>query len=413
MCCDVAAFAEWLQNAVMPEVKRIPLTVDLVNKAKPKAGLYTRRDANVPGLMLKVYPTGRRVWAVGYGRGQARNIGDFPVMTLEGARQAALKLLAEIAEHGAPVEGGKRQAGTFGDYIEKHYGPHIEATHKQGKATTAAIKSVFGAWWKRRLDKLSLADWDAIKAARLKGGTMPATVNRDLDRIKAAYGQAVDWGMLPANPLAKAKRIKREITTRVRHLIPAEEKRLRKALESREKRRQGSRASGDAWKKARHREPLGAFQGYTDHVAPLVLLAINTGLRRGELTQLTWADIDLPGKRLTVQAGYAKSGKLRHVPLNSEAVAVLKTWRKQHKGKGELFGVASLKKSWAGLMTAAKLEDFRYHDLRHTFASKLVMAGVDLNTVRELLGHGDITMTLRYAHLAPEHKAAAVELLVA
>jgi site-specific recombinase XerD len=75
--------------------------------------------------------------------------------------------------------------------------------------------------------------------------------------------------------------------------------------------------------------------------------------------------------------------------------------------------MTTLKTSWAKVVTTAKLQDFTFHDLRHTFASKLVQAGVDLNTVRELLGHSDIKMTLRYAHLAPEHQAAAVAKLVA
>ena len=72
----------------------------------------------------------------------------------------------------------------------------------------------------------------------------------------------------------------------------------------------------------------------------------------------------------------------------------------------------NIRRSWAGVLDAAKISGFRLHDLRHTFASRLVMAGVDLNTVRELLGHSDYSMTLRYAHLAPEHKAAAVARLV-
>jgi integrase len=123
---------------------------------------------------------------------------------------------------------------------------------------------------------------------------------------------------------------------------------------------------------------------------------------------------------LTVRGEGAKTGQTRHVPLNSEAIRVMKAWRSPvveaawlvFGGASETAPLFAVKKAWRGVLNAAKVTSFRFHDLRHTFASKLVMSGVDLNTVRELLGHKSLTMTLRYAHLAPEHKAAAVETLV-
>ena len=103
--------------------------------------------------------------------------------------------------------------------------------------------------------------------------------------------------------------------------------------------------------------------------------------------------------------------------MNNEALSTLSGWRKQTTGDGYVFASATggrmedVKSAWLALLAEACIVGFRWHDMRHDFASRLVMAGVPLNTVRDLLGHTDIKMTLRYAHLAPESKAAAVELI--
>src|SRR5262249_28165316 len=118
-------------------------------------------------------------------------------------------------------------------------------------------------------------------------------------------------------------------------------------------------------------------------------------------------------------AASAKSRKARHVPLNAEAFDVLKRWRKYQTAEtGLAFPGATgarlthINKAWAGLVKAAKLVDFHFHDCRHHFASRLVMSGADLYTVKELLGHSEFEMTQRYAHLSPEHKAKVVQLLM-
>jgi integrase len=158
--------------------------------------------------------------------------------------------------------------------------------------------------------------------------------------------------------------------------------------------------------------------GYVDHLQPMVLLAMNTGLRRGELFHLQWTDVDLSRNYLTVRGGATKSGDTRHVPLHEETAQALQRWHRTARGSTYVFPgkdggrLTSIRSAWCRLLREANISDFRWHDLRHHFASQLVMASVDLNTVRELLGHSDIAMTLRYAHLSPDHKAEAVGRLV-
>ena len=229
------------------------------------------------------------------------------------------------------------------------------------------------------------------------------------------------WGLLEANPIASVKLSRLDASRSPRFLSIDEVSWLRQALDDREERIRRERDSANAWRAERGYELLPDLRAgaFADHLKPLVLISLQTGMRRGELFALTWHSVDLTARRITVHGATAKSGTTRHLPLNSEALAVLRGWRDQSSDKtGLVFpgkdGAAfnNVRRSWEGVLSAADIKRFRWHDLRHTFASKLVMAAVDLNTVRELLGHSDYKMTQRYAHLAPEHKAAAVARLV-
>jgi len=395
----------------------------LVESLKPKATPYEVSDADVKGLLLRVQPSGVKSFVVQWRRGRRTTLErHYPVRTIEAARTQALEILRD-AKHGTPAAArSKTKTLTFDNFLTEHYGPWVIAERKAGKATLANLRTQFGPLFNNKpLADVTAWNVEKFKVQRLKAGTKPATVNRDLDRIRAALNKAVEWGLLPSNPIAGVKRSKGGHANRVRFLDVPEEARLRKALLARETERRRQRASGNAWAQTRGRgaRHVWAKDEFTDHLAPLVLLALNTGLRRGELFGLTWECVTLGRKQLTVTAGTAKSGKARHVPLNVEALNVLTRLRKQRDAKtGLVFpGVGGarlthMNRSWAGLVKAAKLTDFRFHDCRHHFASRLVMEGVDLFTVKELLGHSDFDMTQRYAHLSPEHQASAVEKLV-
>ena len=316
------------------------------------------------------------------------------------------------------AERKRSKAATLSDYLNTVYGPWVKRHRKDGAATLARLTACFTKdMGGKKLPELTVWLVEKWRSARLKAGRAPSTINRDVTALKSALNRAVEWGYLDANPIAKVKPAKVDQKGVVRYLSGEEESRLRDALVAREDRARAERANANRWREKRGYPTMPELYGctYVDHLRPLVLLALNTGLRRGELFNLRWSHVDLDRAMLTVHGGGAKSGQTRHVPLNTEAVAVLRDWQATtEKQSGYVFPgkdgarIDNINKAWRAVIAAAGITEFRFHDLRHTFASKLVMAGVDLNTVRELLGHGDLQMTLRYAHLAPEHKAEAV-----
>lgn len=393
-----------------------------VQTLTPAATPYDVRDSDMAGFVLRVTPTGSMTYFCDYRRPDGRRtrvkLGDASVLTPSQARDEARKVLGERAQGLDPASTRKAaRQETLGAFFEQRYRPWVEAHRKSGTVTVIQTRARFTEFMDLQLSDVSPWKVEKWRAGRLKSGTAASTVNRNVTMLKAILQKAVEWDLIAVNPLAKVKPLKTDQAAKVRYLDADEEFRLREALDSREARMREERRQYNTWLAARHLAPYPNLDAvsFADYLKPMVLLSLNTGLRRGELFNLRWEDIDFQRQTLTVVGATAKSGKTRHIQLNRGALTTLHDWKAQAVSHAGLVFESSdggrfnnVRKSWAGVLATAKIERFRWHDMRHHFASWLVMSGVDLNTVRELLGHGDIKMTLRYAHLAPQVKADAV-----
>jgi integrase len=261
--------------------------------------------------------------------------------------------------------------------------------------TDAGYRRALEAFGGRRVETITASEVEAWRD-RLAESLSPASVAHYLTMLRAIFNRAVRDGKLASLP-TRGVEWPEENNARVRYLSEGEERRLLKMLPKRRR--------------------------------ALVTFAINTGLRLGEILRLRLPDIDLHPGSLHVRE--AKSGEARRLPLNKFALAALnqsrgarskviqlETRRKAGEG-GYIFGPdapalrMSINREFRRATTAAKIENLRFHDLRHTFASRLVMRGFDLYRVQTLLGHKTARMTQRYAHLSPEGLREAVDALCA
>ena len=247
----------------------------------------------------------------------------------------------------------------------------------------------YGAVWTtelgdKALDAVKPADVEAWRRKKAKDGVTVATVNRHVAFLKRVFNVMIRDERCAGNPVAKVK-MHRENNTRLRFLTADEETRLEEACPP------------EWW--------------------PAVVLAIQTGLRASEQFGLRWEHIDFLNGVITIPR--SKHGEKRHVPMNARVKQILRDMPSRLKspwvfpGVGdEHYSICHLRdRVWRPTRKKAGLEDVRWHDLRHTFASRLVMKGADLRSVQELMGHKTILMTQRYAHLAPSHLQRMVDLL--
>jgi integrase len=389
-------------------------------EARPSAKPYEIRDTRLPGFLLRVQPSGARSYYAQHGRGRRTLIGAVGHFTPDEARERCEKILGNTA-HGRPPLAGLDGAAelTLGDFIGKEgddghtYRKWLTANKpKSAAATLQRLETHFGAWYSRPLTDISVDLIETWRTKRLSAGRSPHTVLRDVMTLSGVLTRAVKAKKLNENPIRAVEKPKIDRKPKVRFLDKAEEKRLRDALAERDAEMRAARESANEWRRARKEEPLPTLPHYGDHLTPAVILSMNTGLRNGELVALRWLNIDFKSKQLTIEGGTAKSEQTRYQPLNSEALEALKRWQKQSTDSERVFPIARFKTAWNALLERAHITKFRWHDLRHHFASRLVQEGVPLNTVRELLGHGSLAMTLRYAHLAPDQKIDAVAKLV-
>ena len=235
----------------------------------------------------------------------------------------------------------------------------------------------------KRIDKITPLDMDRWRQGQLERGLKNSTINRSMTVIQAVLNKAVEWGFMEENQLKGFKKLRVDKKGVVRYLSEEEEKSLYSALEKRK-----------------------------GHLPAIVTLLLNTGTRPTEIFNLKWKNVT--DKFITIESAYSKTGQTRHIPLNDKAKIVLNNLPKVSdwvftgdEGKP----ITTIQKGFRNILKEADIENFRLYDLRHSFASKLVMNGIDLYSVAELLGHSDIEMTKVYAHLSPDHLQKAVDIL--
>jgi len=336
---------------------------------------------------MSLYQRGKsKVWYYDFVYKGTRHAGCIGQVSRTTAKEELARKKTEVIEkrlNPAKARKSPRFEDFSKDYLEWSKANKKPRSYERDGTSLVALRPFFTG---KLLSDITPWLIEKYKKERKEKGRSNQTVNLEIACLKAIFSKAVIWKKATENPVKEVKML-RVNNTRVRFLDDEEEVQL--LAECRE------------------------------HVRDLVVTALHTGFRRNELLSLRPEDVDFTRGLVSVRAGYAKNGEGRSVPMTATLRDTLRklVTKAQASGSPFLFRnchgepYRSIRTAFEHTVQRAGLKDFHFHDLRHTFASRLVMAGVDIRTVQELMGHKTIAMTLRYSHLSPDHKRKAMEAL--
>ena len=292
-------------------------------------------------------------------------------------RKLAEKLYAKIYMdiiEGAYFENTLAKTVHFEEMAARYLSEHA---HSRDPHTIKKLSEVFKGYTLSEITPKVLAEYRRRRLEVVK----PATVYQELALLRRMFNVAIkEWEWVRENPASKLSFSVGNKNARDRWLTEDEEKELL------------SCATNPQW------------------LRRLLVVALHTGMRRGEILNLMWQNIDFTRRMITVVR--SKNGEKRAIPMSNFTSSVLKGV-KVRDISGKVFPISerSLRVAFEKTLKKAGISNFKFHDLRHTFATRLVQNGVDLYKVKELLGHKTLSMTARYAHHYPESLRASVEVL--
>lgn len=261
----------------------------------------------------------------------------------------------------------------FRDYAEEFRTDYMMTERRNWKSDDYRLKIAIEYFGDTPLKDITPSDIIKFKQERIDVGNEPGTINRYLALLKRIFNVAIESGVVGKNPVKRVKFASEQNQVVERILTPTEELRLLAECSTRLK--------------------------------PFVVLALHTGMRKSELLNLKWKNVDFARKSILVEQ--TKSGKVRRVPMNETAEAELVMLRSRNDTES-VFPFSSIRSAWEGARSRAGLNGFRFHDLRHTFGSRLIESGVDPVRVQKLMGHSTLLMTQRYLHTTDDGLRNAV-----